>query len=422
MKFQKPKGTRDFYPEEMNARLAIFDRLRTIAKRYGFSEIESPAFESLKLLTAKSGSEILEQIFTLEKRGTGEEAFGLRFDITVPAARMFIEKQKELAKPVKWFYITRMWRYEAPQKGRLREFYQFGVELFGSDKPEADAECIALGIDCLLGLGLKAKDFVVKLNNRKLLQGLLYGLGIKQKIDEVIRVIDKKKKLSEKEFDLELKALELTDKQIKGIVKIVWIKDLSEIKETELNDEAKQGLEELKGALEMLKAYKKSKFVEIDLSVARGLAYYTGTVYECFDKREGLRSIFAGGRYDNMIEQFEGEPCAATGFAMGDAVLEILLRERGLWPKIDKGPDYYVVLVGPVQSKAIEIINKLRKKYLVDYDLIRRGITKQLDYANKIKAKKVIFIGEREIWSGKLTVKDMKTGKESKIKISDIVK
>src|SRR3989344_428679 len=197
MTFQKPKGTQDFYPEDKALQNKIFNILRSVAQKYNFQEIESPAFENIEVLTKKEGEEITSQIFTLEKRG--EEKFGLRFDLTVPAARMFIAKQKEIPKPVKWFYLSRMWRYEQPQTGRLREFYQLSAEIFGSDRPEADAEAISLLIDCFLALGLTANDFLVKINNRKLLQGIVAELVPQENITKVITLIDKKEKLSEQD-------------------------------------------------------------------------------------------------------------------------------------------------------------------------------------------------------------------------------
>src|SRR3989338_7334977 len=198
MAVQKPKGTVDFYPEELAVRSKLFDLLRQQALRYNFKEIESPAFENLSFLTKKEGEEIVGQIFSLEKRG--DEQFGLRFDLTVPAARMFIEKQKSLPKPVKWFYLSRMWRYEQPQAGRLREFYQMSCEIFGSSKPEADAELLNLIIDCLASLGLTKNDFFIKINNRKLLEGLLLDIVDKNQTPGVIRIIDKRAKISQAEF------------------------------------------------------------------------------------------------------------------------------------------------------------------------------------------------------------------------------
>lgn len=410
MKFQKPTGTTDFYPEDLEIRNKIFDSLRNTAKRFGFQEVETPAFETMGLLTAKSGEEIKKQIFVLEKKG--DEEFGLRFDLTVPITRMFLEKQKELAKPVKWFGLSRMWRYERPQAGRLREFYQLSVEMFGSSKPEADAEIINLAITCLKDLGLTNKDFNVKINNRKLLQGILEQFADKRYMDQLIALVDKKGKIEPKEFDKGL-----SDFKVKDPEKLKKILETGDIEKLEVENElAKQGLEELKQVMSFLN----KKFLKFDLTTARGLAYYTGTVFEIFDTFGKFRAICGGGRYDNMVEQFGGESAPATGFGLGYATLSLLLKEKNLIPKIDLGPEYYAVLIGNVQSKAIPIINKLRKKYTVDYDLTRRNIKNQLDYANKMKAKNVIFIGEKEIWSGKIKIKDMKTGKEKEVKVEDI--
>lgn len=413
MAFQKPTGTTDFFPEEMEIRNKVFDTLRTTAKRFGFKEIESPALESIELLTKKSGEEITRQIFTLEQRG--DEKFGLRFDLTIPITRMFIEKQKELPKPVKWFGLTRMWRYERPQQGRLREFYQISVELFGSNKPEADAEIINLAISLLREFGLTGDDFYVRINNRKLLQGILESFSPVEFIIPLISLVDKKDKLEEDEFDKGLQDFKVSDaEKLKQILAIDKIEDLEVL---ELNEQAKQGLEELKDVLNLVN----NKFVKIDLTTARGLAYYTGTVFEVFDKKGKFRAIAGGGRYDNLVELFGGEPCAATGFAMGYSTLKLLLEDRGLLKKPEEGVDYYVVVVNDnLRDKAASIIAKLRKKASVDCDIMQRNTKKQLEYANKIKAKNVIFIGEKELWTKKLTVKNMTTGKESTVNLEEI--
>ena len=214
--FKGPPGTIDFYPEDMAVMKSIFRKFMEVADRYNFKQIETPAFESLDLLTRKEGEEIKNQIFVLEKKG--DEEFGLRFDITVPAARMFIERQKQSSLPVKWYYLTRMWRYERPQQGRLREFYQYGTELFGSAKPEADAEIISLLIDSFVSLGLSFKDFFVKINNRKLLEGLLKDLVDSKKVFDVISIIDKKSKITDEEFVNELKKIKLNDDQFSTIL------------------------------------------------------------------------------------------------------------------------------------------------------------------------------------------------------------
>ncbi len=411
---KRPTGTIDFYPEDMATRKAIFKKFMEVAEKYNFKQIETPAFESLALLTKKEGEEITKQIFTLEKKG--DEEFGLRFDITVPAARMFIEKQKELARPVKWYYLTRMWRYERPQQGRLREFYQYGTELFGSNKPEADAEIISLLIDSFKALGLTEKDFFIKINNRKLLEGLLKELIEEKEVFEIIAIIDKKSKISEEEFDEELKKVKVSQEKINKIKEIIEIKELNKIKEYCKNDLAKQGLEELKSILSLLKT--KKEFLRIDLSTARGLAYYTGIVFEAYDINERYRALAGGGRYDKMIEMFNGEPTPATGFGLGYATLSLLLKQKNLLPKTELSPDYFIAIVNDeAKERAIEIADNLRKKYKVEIDLMQRNLGNQFKYANKIKAKKVIIIGPDELKQNKVKIKDMGTGKE---RIADI--
>jgi len=407
--FQKPTGTTDFYPEEMAVRNKVFNSLRKTANRYGFNEIESPAFEDLQLVTRKSGEEIKKQVFTLEQKG--DEQFCLRAELTPSIARMFVEKQKSIQKPVKWFGLSRMWRYERPQAGRLREFYQLSVELFGCDKPEADAEVINLAINCLTSLGLTDNDFFVKINNRKLLQGLLLGIAKKEQLEGLMRIIDKVKKITSEEFERELKALKIEPKEVKQILRCKTLEDIEKLK---LNKLAKEGLEELKSVIKLLD----KKFVKFDISVARGLAYYTGTVFEVFDKQEKFRAIAGGGRYDNLVELYGGSPTPATGFAMGYSTLSLLLKEKELLPKSDLGVDYFIVIIGEEnKEEALKIVKKLRKKYSVDYDLSGRNIKNQMNYADSINAKKAIFIGEEEIKTGMLTVKDMKTRQQSKVNV-----
>lgn len=414
--FKRVKGTVDFYPEELAIRNRIFDLLREIAIRYNFKEIESPAIEELNLLTKKEGEEIKKQIFVLKAKGN--EKLGLRFDLTVPATRMFITKQRIIQKPVKWFYISRMWRYEQPQRARLREFYQLSAEIFGSDKPEADAEVISLAIDCLLNTGLTKDDFAVKINNRKLLEGVLKPI-IKDKMNEIIPIIDKKNKVSENEFMSELKKIALDKATIKRLNTLLGL-DITQLDKLNVNELAKQGLSEIKMILRLLG--NKKEFVKLDLSIVRGLAYYTGTVFEVFDREEKYRALAGGGRYDNLVKLLGGEDCPATGFAIGYSPLLLLLEEKGLLPKIDLTPDYYIATVGNTYEKAIEIANVLRKRYRVEINLTNRNLTNQLRYADNLKARKVIIVGEKELIDNVVTVKDMKNGKEKKVNLNSLLK
>ena len=419
MQYQRIKGAEDFYPAELAVEKAIGDNLRAQSKRFGFQEVNMPAIETIKLLTAKSGEQVKEQIFVLEKRGA--EELGLRFDLTVPITRMFVSKQKELQKPVKWFAVAPMWRYEAPQAGRLREFTQLSVECFGSDKPEADATCINIIIACMESFGLTSKDIKIKINNKKLLEGLLLELISKDKLEDVVRIIDKSAKISEIEFMQELKKIGVSEQKIEVIKKIIKIQGppscLANIRELNPKELALQGLEELENTLKFVN----KEYVVVDLSIARGLAYYTGNVYECFDREGKYRALAGGGRYDQLVELFGGEATPATGFAIGTATLTLLLKDKGLLPKTSISPDYYVAPVDEkVIPKAMEIASKLRQKFSVDIDLMRRKLAKQFEYANSVGAKKIVIVGEKDLAEGKVTVRELATGKEEKISVDKI--
>lgn len=418
--FQKVKGTTDYFPEEKAVMNYVFDKLRETAVNYSFQEVDAPALEYFDLLSAKSGDEIRKQIFVMEKKG--DEEIGLRFDLTVGIARMFIEKQKSIPKPAKWFYITNMWRYERPQKGRLREFFQFGAELFGTNKPESDAEVISVAIDSLKNLGLKKDDFVVLVNNRRMILGVIkkmLGTGEAKALD-VMKIIDGKSKLTEEEFANELKEIKLNNEQIEKLNEVLAIDNLNEIKVLEMDQDAKAAFEEFSQVMEALKSKKQS--IRFDPSIVRGLDYYTDTVFEIFDKDRKFRAICGGGRYDKMIAGFGGVPCPAAGFGMGFSTLRLLLEDKGLIPALNEGPDYYVAAVNDgVRAKAFEIASMLRKKNSVEIDLMGKALRKQFDSANTIKAKKVIVVGPDELKDNKVVVKDMITGEEKTVEIDKLI-
>ncbi len=419
MKFQAVRGCEDYYPQDYATREAVFEVLRRVAASYGFSEVSSPAIESTELLIKKSGEEKKEQLFNIVKRGS--EEMSLRFDLTVSITRMFVTKQKELPKPVKWFGLERMWRYEAPQKGRLREFYQLSVELFGSDKPEADAEVISMALGCLKAFGLGPQDVVLKLNNRKLLEGLVKHVAGREETDAIIRLIDKSADLKEKEYIDALMNEGLDQEQANKIAEISSIRGtpndvLARLLQMQLPPESAKGLDELEAVLPLIP----QEYVMLDLSLARGLAYYTGNVFEVFDKQGELRAILGGGRYDNLVELFGGEKEAATGFAIGYSTLSLLLQAKGKLPNPTTGPDYYIVGIGANETvKARELAGKLRKTNTVETDLLGRKLDKQLKYANAIGAKKLIVIGPQELASGVVKVKDMQSGKEETRPLND---
>ncbi|MBI4150765.1 histidine--tRNA ligase [Candidatus Woesearchaeota archaeon] len=421
MTFQPVKGTEDWYAEKKAIQRDIFNVLRKASINFGFQEVEAPALETMPCLTQKSGDEVRSQIFTLDKRST--EELGLRFDLTVPMTRMFIAKQKAVPKPVKWFSIDKVWRYEAPQKGRAREFYQLSVELFGSDRPEADADVICLAIDCLNKFDLTESDIVVKINNRKLLEGLLLQAGVaKNKLEDVTRAIDKKSKVEDNDFIKLLLETGLNQEQADNVKKIVSIKAkpkeaLEEIRKLAPGRDAIVGLAELENVLNVMP----SNYLEVDLSLARGLAYYTGTVFEVFDKTGQFRAIAGGGRYDNLVELMGGEPCPAVGFGLGDKTLWLLLESKGKLPQPNIGPDYYIVTVTPdLTDEAVKLSAKLSRRTSCDLDLMGRKFGKQLEYANAIGAKNVIILGPKELAEKKVKIKNMQTGEERLVELASL--
>ncbi len=412
MTFQKPKGTEDFFPEDMSIRQQVVGRLRATAERYGYGEVSSPAFESLQLLTEKEGEEIRGQIFTLEKRSN--EEFGLRFDLTVPMARMVIERIRAMPKPIRWFMIDRMWRYEKPQAGRLREFYQLSVELYGAEGADADAELIKLVIACLESFGLTSRDIKVRINNRKLLEGLLREKVGKDDVLDLIPVIDKFSKLSREDFKAELSRF---TEDSDAIIEILETEDISKIMTK--NQLAKEGLSDLQSIFRQLPA----GYAVFSPSTARGLAYYTGTVFEVFDTKGKYRAIAGGGRYDNMIALFKGPATPASGFGLGITTLTLLLKDLGLLPKPNVSPDYFVAVANSeCREKAMLIVEKMRRRWSVVVDISNRNLKNQVSYAGSIGARKLIVIGDQEIASGVLKVKDMQTGAETELQIESMSK
>ncbi len=417
-----PKGTEDFFPESWSVRLQVMNSLRATALKYGFLEVATPAFETVEWLTKKSGDEILGQIFTLEQRGS--EKFGLRFDLTVPITRLFLQKQKELQKPVRWFGLSRMWRYEAPQKGRLREFFQLSVECFGSDRIEADAEILNLFVDCYKNFGLTSNDFMVRINDRKLLEGLLrdcVGVDCSQElVQSLFKIVDKRSKIGDSDFFKEIKRAGLSDEQSKRVLDIVSIKGPPAVvmqKLRALNVGERLVQESISNFVKLFE-FLPVDFFEIDISIARGIAYYTGIVFEAFDVSGEFRALGGGGRYDELVSLYGGDPAPATGFGIGLSTLSLLLEKKGLIPKPLTGVDYYVA---PVSEKllgaALKISGSLRKNNSVVVDISGRSLAKQFSYAQGINAKNVVVVGEKDLAEGKVTIRDMKTGKEVKVDV-----
>ena len=416
MKIQSLTGTRDFYPEEMRLLNFIFSIWRNAAEKYGYNEVEGPMLEPADLWKQKG--ELSEQMYNFKDKGEREVA--IRPEFTPTLARMVAQKQKALSKPIRWYGITRCWRYERPQAGRLREFFQFNIDCLGTESMKADAEIIAVAVEILKQLNVTPKEAYIRISNRKLMKGLLEEIGIDD-TTEVSKAIDKKDKLSEKEFEKMLEDIGLKKEQAFGLKDILNINKIETLERQEMNETTKKGLDEIKELFTYLNAYGIEEYCELDTTIIRGLDYYTGTVFEVFDRSKKLRAIAGGGRYDNLVADFGGEKCPGVGLGMGDVVLQLFLKDKNKLPQATKKIDYYVAPISEdVVAKAIAITQKLREKNNVEMDMNCRGLTKQLDYANSIGAKKVVIVGEKDLKQGKVTVKDMTTGKDEKLEVKSL--
>ena len=414
MKIEKTKGTKDFYPKEKAIQNYIFNIWKSTALKFGYEEIEAPILEPLELYTEKSGQEIVGQMYVLEDKSGRKLA--LRPELTPSIARM-VAQDKSLQKPLRWFSIPYCFRYERQQQGRSRQFSQFNVDLLGLKTMKADAEIIAIVAETMKAFSCTEKEFTIGINNRKLINSIIENLKIKDK-DYLYKLIDKKSKMPEEEFIKGLKDIKLTNDQIKSLNKLFSIKNIDELKSFKYDEDA---FKEIKELFSLLKAYDVLKYCKLDLTIVRGLDYYTSTVFEVYDTEKEFRAIAGGGRYDNLVDIFGGEPCPGIGFGMGDVVLELFLTKLNKIPELSKQIDFFIATIN-VDKEAVEVAAKLRKKYNVELNLTDKNIKKQLDYANSIKAKNVLIIGEEEVKKKKVTLKDMKTGKESLISIDSLIK
>ncbi len=416
MKTQNLTGTRDFYPEEMRALQYIISTWKKAAEKYGYDEVDGPLLEPAELWKQKG--ELGEQMYNFTDKGDREVA--IRPEFTPSLARMVAQKQKALTKPLRWYGIIRCWRYERPQSGRLREFFQFNIDCLGTESMKADAEVIAVAVEILRQLNVTPKEAYVRISNRKLMKGLLDEIDVSN-VKDIEKIIDKKDKLPEKDFEEMLKDAGLKKEQIFGLKDVLSMKNLAALEKQDLNETAKKGLSELKELFSYLKAYGVENYCELDTTIIRGLDYYTGTVFEVFDRSKKFRAIAGGGRYDDLVSDFGGEKFPGVGLGMGDVVLQLFLKDKDKLGTIAKSVDYYIAPISEeVVPKAMEIARKLREKYNVELDISGRGLTKQLDYANSIGAKKAVIVGEKDLKLGKVTVKDMQTGKDSQVLIDSL--
>jgi len=414
--FKKPRGTRDFTPDEMQKRKYVEDCMRKTFYIFGYNEIQTPMFENLELFTAKSGEGIIQELYSFTDKGGRE--LSLRPELTAPVIRFYVEKFQMEPKPLKLFYFGNCFRYDRPQKGRYREFRQAGCEIIGVDTSEAYAELIALAYSLLKNVGLK--NIILNIGNLNVLSSMFKKLSLpKEKQKYLIPLIDKSQ--YEEVFDA-LQDFGIKPQDASNFIEILQSSDIKKIKDYVKPDQkALEELSKLEQVFKLIKETFEIKNFNIKIGIVRGLDYYRGIVFEIEAPSLGAEKQICGGGAYELISLFGGKESPTTGFAIGfDRTILALESENYEFP-LEKLKAYIIPINKEMLTKSFEILQKLRKENIaVDTDLLRRGIGKSLKYASSLNIEKAIIVGPKELEKDSVTIRNLETGEQKIVKIKDI--
>lgn len=418
------KGARDFYPEDKRMQKYIFGVMRLVVERYGYEEYDAPILEPTELFASKTSDEIVnEQTYTFTDRG--DRSVTIRTEMTPSVSRMVAGKRQELAYPVRWYSIPNMWRYERPQRGRLREFWQLNVDVFGIDNLSAEHEMILISNDIMNAFGAKPSMFKIKVNSRKLINAYLLdvlGLDDTQALT-MIRLIDRKDKISRAEFVGQADAIFSPSQRDGGgsdrLFEFLESKTLEELPDS---DKLTSFVSEIKQLMNLLENSGVTNAV-FDPSLMRGFDYYNDIVFEVFDTNpDNNRAMFGGGRYDGLVGLFGVEPVPTVGFGMGDVTLQNFLESHKLLPDLRTETELIVISLGEAYEGSAKVASELRQMGLnVAVDSTRRKIDKQIKSAAKSPVRYVLFVGEKEVSSQQFVLKDLETGKDEQLSLQRVV-
>ena len=403
-------GFRDFYPEDLSLRNHIFATWRAVAARYGFEEYDGPPLEALELYTKKSGDEIVQQLYAFRDKGDRDVA--LRPEMTPTLARMVAARVQALKKPIRWFSIPQLFRYERQQRGRLREHFQLNMDIIGEASPLADAELMAAAIDIMRAFGLTAKDVQLRVSDRRLIRAALQSRGVKEEqFPAAFAVIDRSERVPRPALDEMLKEAGFGSREAGAVFEVAALRDADALAA------GGEAAEPLTQAVNALQAMGLGDFISIDLTIVRGLAYYTGIVFELFDAQKKLRAIAGGGRYDALLD------LPALGFGMGDVVLGELLKERNAAPKASTELGAFLVAVGGEDLPVVlKLAHEMRDRGIaVEYGLRHSAVRKQIEIADARNAPRVIVIGPEERQGQFATVLDRRTKTEAKVPMHQVL-
>jgi histidyl-tRNA synthetase len=400
---QAVKGTRDFYPEAMAFRNWLYGKVRAISERFGYQEWEAPMLERLELYAAKSGEELVkEQSFVLTDRGGDELA--LRPELTPSLARMIAQRQASLILPVRWFSFGPFWRYERPQRGRSREFFQWNIDLLGADAPAADGEIVAIGAEFLCSLGLSADEVVIRLNSRRLMERKLaqIGVGDDRRLD-IFRLIDRRDKLPPDKWEEWALEIGLSAGQLEALKSLLG------------NSALWQESDELCQVFGTAEALGLADYLLFDASIVRGLDYYTGPVFEAYDRARRFRAVFGGGRYDNLVADVGGDRITGVGFAMGDVIIELLLERLGKRPDLPASPSRVLVTLfgADLAPQTLALATRLRRAGInAEQYLGPDRLSKQIRYADRKGIPWIAILGPDELAAGRVVLKRLASGEQ----------
>ena len=397
------KGTRDFYPEDMALRQWLYRHMRAVSEQFGYQEYDGPFLEPIELYAAKSGEELVkEQAFVFPDRSG--DLITLRPELTPTLARMVAQRQKQLYFPLRWWSFGPFWRYERPQRGRGREFFQWNVDLLGVNRPEADAELVAVGATFFRRVNLTPQEVRIYVNSRRLMDQALDRIGVPAEMrPAVFRLIDRLDKISPETWEAQALDMGLSQEQVKDLKALLEQRDLWEQSE------------ELRRFFRAVEALGVAEYVAYHPAIIRGLDYYTGIVFEARDAQGQFRAILGGGRYDNLVADVGGDPIPGVGFAMGDMVITLVLEHYGKRPQLDLAPAPILVTVFDEEHllPSYRLARDLREagfRVVVYPEPVR--LSKQFKYANRVGVQVVVVLGPDEAAQGTLTLKHMGTGEQ----------
>ena len=416
---QGVRGTRDFYPDEMRVRNWLFGMFHSAARTHGFEEYDAPVLESEELYTRKAGEEITQQLYNFEDKGGRKVS--LRPEMTPSLARMVMARSGALALPIKWYSIPQCWRYERTQRGRGREHYQWNVDIWGSEELTADVELLSVLTHFFQGVGLSQEDVVIKVSSRKVLEEVLGSQGVVGvEFEKACVIIDKLDRLPAEAIAEQLSDLGIEEGSIEVIQSVLSSKKLDDLQNS--LDPDSEAVSELVDLFSLIDAYDFSDWVQFDASVVRGLAYYTGPVFEVHDRAGELRAICGGGRYDRLIGTLGGKDLPATGFGFGDMVILELLESKGLTPELGSEVDDVVFGMGEnLRGPAMQVAKALREKgRKVDLVLEEKRMKWVFRHSDRLGAERLVMVMPDEWKEGKIRVKSLNDGQESDVPFEEL--